>query len=125
MAQNARQQGLLLFHLGLGLGLSVLATLGLAWGLGVPADWEHWLGCWLVAINVVAFGYYGFDKGKTGGKVPEGALHGMTIAGGCMGAFAGMQIFQHKRANRGFRILFWSIVVVETALIVWLIREMW
>jgi uncharacterized membrane protein YsdA (DUF1294 family) len=100
----------------------------MAWGLGVQSDWEHWLGCWLVAVNVVAFGYYGFDKGRSRGvesRVPEWALHGLTAAGGSLGAYAGMHVFRHKTLKRGFRIVFWCIVVLEMALILWLIRAMW
>jgi uncharacterized membrane protein YsdA (DUF1294 family) len=131
MTSYLGRSGAILFHLAVGLGLGVLGTLGLRWGLNVPHDWEHWkhwLGCWLVAVNGVAFGYYAFDKFRacqTGSRMLELALHGLAVVGGSLGAYAGMEVFRHKTLRGGFRVVFGCLVVLETAVILWLIWIMW
>jgi uncharacterized membrane protein YsdA (DUF1294 family) len=100
-------------------------TAALWWGLSGQADWRHGLGCWLVAVNVTAFGYYGFDKGRAQSarsRVPEAVLHGLTAAGGSLGAYAAMRAFRHKTIKGRFRILFWCIVVLQVAVILWVIK---
>ncbi len=106
-------------------GLAALAiSLVLAGGLLLlfkpPFGWAPWLGAWLVGVNVVAFGYYGFDKARArsaGRRVPELVLHGLAFAGGSIGAYAGMQTFRHKTIKGSFRIVFWFIVALQVGLI--------
>ena len=81
---------------------------------------------WLGAVNPVTFFYYGFDKwrAKNGGwRVPEAALHGLSIVGGSLGAFAGMQWFRHKTIKGRFRILFWGIVLLQAALVALVVKQ--
>src|SRR5262245_9243243 len=69
------------FHAGvalvltLGLGAALLLLFRLPWsGFAL-------LACWLAAINVVAFGYYGYDKSRaqrSRSRVPEMVLHGIA-----------------------------------------------
>src|SRR5438128_6324750 len=59
MGRPVRRQRPVRFHLFVALGVVALATVGLWWGLSRQGDWQHWLGCWLVAVNVVTFGYFG------------------------------------------------------------------
>lgn len=100
--------------------LSVLLA-GALWAAFRPAlTWEHLLMAWLVSVNVVAFGFYGFDKARAqsqGGRVPEVVLHGLAVAGGSLGAYAGMRAFRHKTIKGSFRIVFWFIVVCQVALL--------
>ena len=91
--------------------------------------WPRWLVCWLIAINVVAVLYFGFDKHRSrtsgAGRVPETVLHGLAAAGGSLGAYAGMQFFRHKTVKGPFRILFWGIVILQAALLIWLAKLAW
>src|SRR5262245_5401447 len=95
------------YHGGWALALSLLLAGGLL-GVFRPAlRWEYLLGAWLFGVNVVAFGYYGFDKGRArsqGRRIPEAVLHGLAIAGGSLGAYAGMRTFRHKTIKGSFRI---------------------
>jgi uncharacterized membrane protein YsdA (DUF1294 family) len=59
---------------------------------------------WLAILSVVTFFLYGFDKAhsKTDGwRVPEVVLHGLALAGGFIGGWAGRSIFRHK-TRKGF-----------------------
>jgi uncharacterized membrane protein YsdA (DUF1294 family) len=58
---------------------------------------------------------YGLDKAqsKNGGwRVPEVVLHGLALAGGFPGGWAGRSIFRHK-TKKG---IFVFVLVVSTAL---------
>lgn len=113
------------FHLVLGLVLAT-AGAGLLWFLmGRQHAVTAWLTAWLVAVNIVAFAYFGFDKAQArnpgGARVPETTLHAFSLAGGSPGAFLAMRLFRHKTMKGRFRILFWCIVVLQTALTAWVI----
>jgi uncharacterized membrane protein YsdA (DUF1294 family) len=76
---------------------------------------------WLVAITLVTFLAYGYDKlvagsGRT--RVPEAVLLALTFAGGTLGALLGRWLFHHKTRKAGFRIRFWLVVAVQAALLV-------
>lgn len=60
---------------------------------------------WLIAISIVAFLTYGFDKFIAGSRftrVPEDVLLVLAAAGGVVGAGLGMLIFRHKTQKRPF-----------------------
>jgi uncharacterized membrane protein YsdA (DUF1294 family) len=117
-----------LHHALVALCVGVLGTVLLWWGLSKQFDWRHWLGCWLVAVNVTAFGYYGYDKGRAraaGARVPEAVLHGLAAGGGSLGAYAAMRFFHHKTIKGSFRILFWCIVVLQVAVGLWIVKAVW
>ncbi len=60
---------------------------------------------WLIAISIVAFLTYGFDKFIAGSRftrVPEDVLLILAAAGGVVGAGLGMLIFRHKTQKRPF-----------------------
>jgi uncharacterized membrane protein YsdA (DUF1294 family) len=80
-----------------------------------------WL-AWLVAINLVAFFTYWYDKriagtGKT--RVPELALVSLAFAGGWMLAYVAMRIFHHKTGpnSQDFRNKFWGSVILELVIV--------
>ncbi len=108
------------YHGGVALLLSLLGA-GLLLLLFRPgANWALYVAAWLLSVNVVAFAYYGFDKRRaraTASRVPEVVLHGLTFAGGSLGAYAGMRTFRHKTIKGSFRIFFWFIVFMQVALI--------
>ncbi len=72
----------------------------------------------IVAINIVTFGFYGFDKNqaiKKGGRVPELILHYLAIIGGATGGIAGLFLFNHKTSKTNF------IIILGVSLLVHLI----
>ena len=107
--------------------LALAGTIALWYALSRQWHWEPWLAAWLVAVNVVAFAYYGLDKARARSatrRVPELVLHGLALAGGSIGAYFGMRLFRHKTIKGGaFRVLFWVIVAFQLALIVVLARK--
>jgi len=108
------------FHGSVALALGLLGAVALILAFHPAPTWATYLGAWLFSINVVAFGYYGYDKGqarRTSRRVPEVVLHGLSVAGGSLGAYAGMQLFRHKTIKGSFRIFFWFVVVMQVALI--------
>ena len=128
MARPASARRPALFHFALAISLAVLGALALWLALGRQANAVHGAGCWLLAVNLVTFGYYGYDKHQArtlASRVPEIVLHGLAVLGGSAGAFAGMGVFRHKTVKAGFRALFWLIVVVQAALALWIARLVW
>src|SRR5262245_58767464 len=102
------------FHGGVALLLSLLGAAALLLAFQPHLAWAPCLAAWLVSVNVVTFGYYGFDKARArgnNGRVPELVLHGLSCAGGTLGAYAGMRTFRHKTVKGTFRIVFWFIAV--------------
>jgi uncharacterized membrane protein YsdA (DUF1294 family) len=128
MQPQARRNRPVRFHFLTGACLALALTALLWFGLRGGSDWSHLLFCWLIAVNVTAFGYYGYDKGQaraSADRVPEVVLHGFTAAGGGLGAYAGMQVFRHKTIKGSFRIVFWLLVAVQVVLLAWVIKVRW
>jgi uncharacterized membrane protein YsdA (DUF1294 family) len=83
---------------------------------------------WLMAVNLVAFVTYWYDKkiaGKGKTRVPELVLVSLAFAGGWMLAYIAMRIFHHKTGpnSQDFRNKFWGAVFLELAIVavLWLI----
>ena len=116
------------FH-GLLSGVLALAlTLGLLLLFRLQASWYGLLLCWLLAVNAIAFCYYGYDKGRARSaqsRVPEVVLHAQALAGGTLGAYAGMRLFRHKTIKGSFRIVFWTIAVLQAGLLAAALYRMW
>ena len=76
---------------------------------------------WLIAITVVTFFTFGYDKAIAGSqltRVPELALLALTLFGGTLGAFLGRIAFRHKTIKPSFRVKFWVVIALQAALIV-------
>ena len=76
--------------------------------------WQFYL-IWVVIASGITFLLYGLDKAqsKNGGwRVPEVVLHGLALAGGFPGGWAGRSIFRHK-TKKG---IFVFVLVVSTAI---------
>lgn len=104
--------------------LTAAGTFLLWWLFAGRWTWAVWLASWLVAINLSAILYYGYDKaqaGQGGSRIPERVFHALTLAGGSPGAFLAMHFFRHKTIKGRFRILFWCIVALQVALAAWLV----
>lgn len=99
-----------------------LVTVGLA---SAAAALLWWLGLdlllsWLIAITLITFLTYGYDKtaARSGQlRVPERILTGLAFIGGTAGALTGMRVFHHKTAKASFQLRFWIVVAVQVLLI--------
>ena len=90
--------------------------------------WPNLLVAWLLAVNVITFGYYGFDKAQAqdqARRVPEWLLHALVLLGGTLGGYLAMQLFRHKTVKGPFRIVFWLITVLQVLLIAALLYRIW
>ena len=125
MASQARPKT---FHAAVALALALLLTVAVTYLFGLKVEWWPLLACWLLSVNVVAFGYYGYDKLRakaSRSRVPEVVLHGIALAGGTLGAYAGMRVFRHKTIKGQFRILFWLIAVLQVLLVAAALYRLW
>ena len=84
------------------------------------------LAIWLVAINLVTYLMYAWDKRraqKGQRRISERELLLWALAGGSPAAFFAMRKFRHKTQKTSFRVQYWAIVVIQISLIVWLIKR--
>lgn len=125
MARRSRPE---VFHAVASLAGCLALAVALFLAVGRPTAWYALLGLWLVAVNVVTFAYYAHDKARArrgGRRVPEAVLHGLALAGGTAGAYAGMSLFRHKTLKPGFRLLFWVIAVMHGLLLLAVAYRAW
>ena len=81
---------------------------------------------WLVLINLTAFALFGIDKKRAKKKqwrIPEKTLFLSAILGGSIGALLGMQLFRHKTKHWYFRYGIPFILLLQAALMVFLLRR--
>ena len=84
---------------------------------------------YVLIINVVSFAVYGIDKQKAvegRWRIPEFTLLLTGFIGGAIGSFAGMKFFRHKTKKLKFRILVPVFMVLNLAVIlfvIWCARE--
>lgn len=79
----------------------------------------------VIGLSMALFLLYGFDKRRAiagGGRVPEVVLHGLALAGGFAGGWAGRAAFRHKTRNVGFLAVLLISTIVHAVIIVWLWR---
>ena len=68
---------------------------------------------WFISVSLMNFTLYGADKFQArhqGWRVPEIVLHSLAAAGGFVGGWLGMAIFNHKH-RKG---IFWVILTMTT-----------
>lgn len=71
---------------------------------------------YLLAINAVAFIAFGVDKFKAKTdqwRIPEKTLMLLALAGGSIGAWAGMQVWRHKTQHAKFKYGIPAILFVQ------------
>ena len=109
----------------IGRGIFILFLLAAA-GLAGLLAWAglHWLWAALAGLNAATLLCFGYDKHQAimkGRRVPERVLHALTLLGGTVGAALGMVIFRHKIHDRGFRLIFFFIVLAQAgaAYLIW------
>jgi uncharacterized membrane protein YsdA (DUF1294 family) len=90
--------------------------------------WLPWLANWLLVVNVVTFGYYALDKYLARlmlWRIPEVTLYTLGAIGGSLAALLAMWFFRHKTIKPSFRIVFWSIAVLQIVLTVYIVKLLW
>ena len=110
--------------------LTLFVTLLIAFGLMLLFPvWDRFFN-YLIAVNVVAFAAFGYDKliAPTGAiRVPEAILLALTALGGCVGGVSAHLMLRHKTQKVSFRLAFWPCVLVSIVLIayyyLWLCPE--
>ncbi len=78
---------------------------------------------WVAIASSFTFLLYGFDKAqsKNGGwRVPEIVLHGLALAGGFPGGWAGRSVFRHKTKKGIFVFVLTVSTVIHLGLVYWL-----
>ncbi len=92
-----------------------------AWALVWILKWDAVL-AWLISITLVTLIAYRYDKSIAGSerfRVPERVLLLLALAGGTIGAIAGMFLVgeHHKTSKRSFMLLFFVILIVQAILV--------
>lgn len=75
-------------------------------------------------MSLITFLMYAVDKGaaKSGNRrVPERRLHLFELLGGWPGALLGQQFFRHKTRKTSFQVSFWFNVILNLAVLSWLL----
>jgi uncharacterized membrane protein YsdA (DUF1294 family) len=104
-------------------GLAILLALLIWWVFPLEG-----LFAWLIAINLVAFLTYGYDKSIAGthrSRVPERVLLWLALILGSLGAWLGMQVFHHKTVKVSFQRHFWLVVIIQVIVVIlyyWLVK---
>ena len=84
---------------------------------------------WILVWTILAFALMGIDKWKAkreAWRVPEKVLFLSALAGGSIGALAGMAFFRHKTLHWSFRIGMPAILVLQVVLLaLWSFRVLW
>ena len=94
-------------------GLGILAAVG-----RVPMI----IPLWYLGMSVIAFAAHGADKAQAaahGRRVPEQALHLVSLLGGWPGALIAQHHFRHKTRKARFQVLFWGTVMAHVVILAW------
>lgn len=76
------------------------------------------------ALSVITFLAYAFDKAKAKRetqRTPESSLHLLALLGGWPGAALAQQLLRHKSKKQPFRNIFWLTVIINLAVLLWLL----
>ncbi len=83
----------------------------------------HMLLAYFVAVNIMTFIVYGYDKKIAGSdklRVPESILQTLAIIGGSPAALIAQKFFRHKTIKSSFQIVYWLIVIMQILGILWI-----
>lgn len=81
---------------------------------------------YLLAISVIAFVAYGFDKlcaRRHRRRISEASLIWLAVVGGSLGALLGMWMWRHKTRHLKFTIGVPVILLAQMALALWLLHS--
>ena len=79
-----------------------------------------WVGSLLVAVNLVTFIFFGYDKSIAGRpvyRVPESVLLWLALCGGSPAAGIAQLLFRHKTRKRAFRLAYIAILLAQIAIV--------
>lgn len=79
-----------------------------------------------VLLSLLSYIMYSQDKaaaGKDMQRTPESTLHFVDLLGGWPGALIAQQQFHHKTVKASFQQGFWFTVLVNLAVVVWLVHS--
>jgi len=54
------------------------------------------------------------------GRIPENILHVFSLLGGWPGAIIAQQTLRHKTRKPGFQLMFWLVMLINSAFLIWL-----
>ena len=106
-----------------GISASLLFLAGLALGF-VSGRVAQWLALVYALMSVITFLWYGFDKAAAVNnrpRTPERTLHLLALFGGWPGALLGQAVLRHKSSKASFLWVFRATVLVNVAVLAWLI----
>lgn len=107
------------------LGMLVIAAFAAIYVL-VEVNWGPiplWIPIAYLGVSVITFGAYAIDKSAARlerRRVAETSLILLGMFGGWPGAILGQQVLRHKTAKLSFRAVFWTSVLINVAVFVWL-----
>ncbi|MGB0132735.1 DUF1294 domain-containing protein [Dokdonella sp.] len=105
------------------LGVIALLTLAMAAYLGkLPVV----AAVFYAGMSTITFLAYGLDKSAAradGQRTAESTLHLLELLGGWPGALIAQGSFRHKTRKRSYQVTFWLVVVINLALLAWLIHS--
>ena len=81
---------------------------------------------YMLFMNVLTFVLYGVDKKRAVARqwrIPEAVLLGMSLLGGCAGAFLAMQIFRHKTRHALFSMGVPIMILIHGCLVVFMFER--
>lgn len=77
---------------------------------------------WYAGLSLIAFAAHAADKAQaavSGRRVPEQALHLMSLLGGWPGALFAQHQLRHKTRKARFQVLFWGTVLAHVVGLAW------
>lgn len=81
---------------------------------------------YLIAINIITFLVMGLDKWKAkrgSWRIQEATLFTLVLFGGGIGGILGMMVFHHKTKKLKFKIGFPAILIIEAAMIIYILVQ--
>ena len=83
---------------------------------------------WIILVSIISFCLHGYDKHvsqkensrRLNERIPEKWLHICSAIGGTPGSLAGMHIFRHKTVKEKYQNVFWTIVVAQIVILIFI-----
>lgn len=79
-----------------------------------------------IGLSILTYLVYAIDKSaakKGSWRTRESTLHLFSLAGGWPGALVAQQKLRHKSKKKEFRFVFWTTVLLNSGIFIWLFSE--